>query len=506
MTEEIVSYGVLSLIPAILAVVLAFWTKNVIISLMASLFVGCLITAGWNPWNAMQVMFSDHLFVDMTGSSNAQTIIMMSFVGGFVALIEATGGAKAFAAAIANKVRRRSTAQTTAWLGGLAIFFSDSGNSLILGPIFRSIFDRLRISRAKLAYILDSTSSPVCILVPITGWGVYIMGIIATEFENLGIQTSDASAFVQAIPYQFYALLALVLVPLIALSKRDFGPMAKFETYVLENGPTAAELEADKSIVQSENANKATAWEMIIPLLVMFVTIFVMFIGWGFPGQNIPGSKIRIALTSGYMLATIVLAIMVIVKKIMTFTEVVDTWVSGIKKMAGILAIIIAAWGVGSVCTALGTSQFVVDCTIGFLSPALVPALLFIIGAVISFATGTSWGTMAILLPLGINMAYGFGVSEAITIAAVLSGSLFGDHCAPISDTTVMSSMAGGCNHIDHVRTQIPYALLAAVASFIAYLIVGVTQMAAGIALPVALAILVVLFLLATRLFGKKIA
>jgi len=205
------------------------------------------------------------------------------------------------------------------------------------------------------------------------------------------------------------------------------------------------------------------------------------------------------------MLATIVLAIMVIVKKIMTFTEVVDTWVSGIKKMAGILAIIIAAWGVGSVCTALGTSQFVVDCTIGFLSPALVPALLFIIGAVISFATGTSWGTMAILLPLGINMAYGFGVSEAITIAAVLSGSLFGDHCAPISDTTVMSSMAGGCNHIDHVRTQIPYALLAAVASFIAYLIVGVTQMAAGIALPVALAILVVLFLLATKLFGKKI-
>lgn len=323
----------------------------------------------------------------------------------------------------------------------------------------------------------------MCILVPITGWGVYIMGIIATEFENLGIQTSDASAFVQAIPYQFYALLALVLVPLIALSKRDFGPMAKFEAYVLENGPTTAELEADKSIVQSENASKATAWEMIIPLLVMFVTIFVMFIGWGFPGQNIPGSKIRIALTSGYMLATIVLAIMVIVKKIMTFTEVVDTWVSGIKKMAGILAIIIAAWGVGSVCTALGTSQFVVDCTIGFLSPALVPALLFIIGAVISFATGTSWGTMAILLPLGINMAYGFGVSEAITIAAVLSGSLFGDHCAPISDTTVMSSMAGGCNHIDHVRTQIPYALLAAVASFIAYLIVGVTQMAAGIAL-----------------------
>ena len=336
----------------------------------------------------------------------------------------------------------------------------------------------------------------MCILVPITGWGVYIMGIIATEFENLGIQTSDASAFVQAIPYQFYAILALVLVPLIALSKRDFGPMAKFETYVLENGPTAAELEADKSIVQSENANKATAWEMIIPLLVMFVTIFVMFIGWGFPGQNIPGSKIRIALTSGYMLATIVLAIMVIVKKIMTFTEVVDTWVSGIKKMAGILAIIIAAWGVGSVCTALGTSQFVVDCTIGFLSPALVPALLFIIGAVISFATGTSWGTMAILLPLGINMAYGFGVSEAITIAAVLSGSLFGDHCAPISDTTVLSSTGASCNHVVHVMTQLPYGITVGISAFLGFLFGGLTGQYILSIVVTAVILVVVLFAL----------
>ena len=336
----------------------------------------------------------------------------------------------------------------------------------------------------------------MCILVPITGWGVYIMGIIATEFENLGIQTSDASAFVQAIPYQFYAILALVLVPLIALSKRDFGPMAKFETYALENGPTAAELEADKSIVQSENANKATAWEMIIPLLVMFITIFVMFIGWGFPGQNIPGSKIRIALTSGYMLATIVLAIMVIVKKIMTFTEVVDTWVSGIKKMAGILAIIIAAWGVGSVCTALGTSQFVVDCTIGFLSPALVPALLFIIGAVISFATGTSWGTMAILLPLGINMAYGFGVSEAITIAAVLSGSLFGDHCAPISDTTVLSSTGASCNHVVHVMTQLPYGITVGISAFLGFLFGGLTGQYILSIVVTAVILVVVLFAL----------
>lgn len=243
---------------------------------------------------------------------------------------------------------------------------------------------------------------------------------------------------------------------------------------------------------------------MIVPLIVLFATIFIMFISWGFPTQNVPGSKIRIALTSGYLLASIVMGAMIIRSKIMNFTEVIDCFISGVKKMAGILVIIILAWGVGSVCSMMGTSQFIVDQTIGFLSPALVPALLFLIGAVVSFATGTSWGTMAILLPLGINMAYSFEVSEVITIAAVLSGSLFGDHCAPISDTTVMSSMAAGCNHIEHVRTQIPYAVLAAVSAFIGYLIIGVTQSSAVVALPIAIVILVVLYFGAIKIFGKR--
>lgn len=504
--EEAVYYGILSLIPAILAVVLAFWTKNVVISLLVSLFAGTLILAGGNPWHALQNMFSEHLFVDFTGSSNAQTIIMMSFVGAFVALIERSGGARAFASALSRKVKSRATGQTFTWLGGLAIFFSDSGNSLILGPIFRPILDKLRVSRAKLAYILDSTSSPVCILIPITGWGVYIMSIIATEHENLGIAASDSSTFMQAIPYQFYAILALLLIPLITISKRDFGPMLKAEQRAVAQGLSDTELAmASEAEKESENAGKATAKNMVIPLIVVFATIFIMFIGWGFPTHNIPGSKIRVALTSGYFLGIVTMSIMVLTQKIMTFSEVVDTCVAGVKKMAGILVIIVLAWGVGSVCSMLGTSQYIVDTTIGFLSPKLVPVMLFIIGSVISFATGTSWGTMAILLPLGINMAVSFEVSEIITIAAVLSGSLFGDHCAPISDTTVMSSMAAECNHMDHVRTQIPYACLAAVAAAIGYLIVGIAEMSAVVALPLAIIILVVLFLASTKIWGAKI-
>ena len=501
--EDVINYGVLSLIPAILAVVLAFWTKNVVLSLVISLFTGALIIASWNPWIAMQDMFSNYLFVNITDSGNAQTVIMMSFVGGFVALLEKSGGARAFASAIAKKVKSKSTAQGCAWLGGLAIFFSDSGNSLILGPIFRPIMDRLKVSRAKLAYILDSTSSPVCILVPITGWGVYIMSIIATEFEGLGIELNDASTFVAAIPYQFYAILALLLVPLIAFGKRDFGPMAQSER-IAQHGLTEEQKAAGEEVIVSDD-KKVSAWNMGLPLIVLFVTIFVMFFSWGWPAEEVAGSKIRVALTSGYFLASITLGIMIIKQKLMTFNDVFDTFIGGIKKMAGILVIIICAWGVGGVCGDLGTSTFIVDSTIDIIPASLVPAMLFLIGSIISFATGTSWGTMAILLPLGIHMAYGFGVSEYITIAAVLSGSLFGDHCAPISDTTVMSSMAAGCNHIEHVKTQIPYALLAAVSAFIAYLILGFTELSAIIALPIAIAILVVLYMLAVKVFhGEK--
>ena len=501
--EDVINYGVLSLIPAILAVVLAFWTKNVVLSLIISLFTGALIIASWNPWIAMQDMFSNYLFVNITDSGNAQTVIMMSFVGGFVALLEKSGGARAFASAIAKKVKSKSTAQGCAWLGGLAIFFSDSGNSLILGPIFRPIMDRLKVSRAKLAYILDSTSSPVCILVPITGWGVYIMSIIATEFEGLGIELNDASTFVAAIPYQFYAILALLLVPLIAFGKRDFGPMAQSER-IAQHGLTEEQKAAGEEVVVADD-KKVSAWNMGLPLIVLFVTIFAMFFSWGWPAEEVAGSKIRVALTSGYFLASITLGIMIIKQKLMTFNDVFDTFIGGIKKMAGILVIIICAWGVGGVCGDLGTSTFIVDSTIDIIPASLVPAMLFLIGSIISFATGTSWGTMAILLPLGIHMAYGFGVSEYITIAAVLSGSLFGDHCAPISDTTVMSSMAAGFNHIEHVKTQIPYALLAAVSAFIAYLILGFTELSAIIALPIAIAILVVLYMLAVKVFhGEK--
>ena len=497
------NFGLLSLIPPILAVVLAFATKNVVLSLFIALFSGCLIVSMGNPWTALQITFSDYLFVDMTSGSNAQTIVLMAVIGGFVALVEKSGGARAFAQAISSKLTKPVSAQIACWLGGLAIYFSDSGNSLILGPIFRPVFDKLRVSRAKLSYILDSTSSPVCILIPITGWGVYIMNIIATEFGNLGIEGTDAATFLQCIPYQFYAILALVLIPVLALSKKDFGPMAKAELRASIEGPSASELANDGEVLVSEE-KKVSMWNMLLPLIVLFVVIFAMFIGWGFPTKNIAGSKIRIALTSGYLLAAITCGIMIVKQKLMTFEQTFNVFIGGIQKMASILVVIVTAWGVGSVCGTLGTSNFIVGAVDGVLSPALMPALICLIGAVISFAIGSSWGTMAILLPIGIAMAHSFELSQPLMIAAVLSGSLFGDHCSPISDTTIMSSMAAGANHIDHVKTQLPYALVAAIASFIGYLIVGFAGLSSFIGLAVAIVIMLVIFFVACKLFAAK--
>lgn len=501
--EEVINYGWLSLIPAVVAVVLAFATRNVVLSLAISLFLGIMIQVGANPWLSLQHLFSDYLFVDLATDNNPQTIVMMATVGGFVALIEKSGGARAFAKAMANSVNSKVKAQLAAWLGGLVIFFSDSGNSLILGPMFRPIFDRLKASRAKLSYILDSTSSPVCILIPITGWGVYIMSIIATEFETLGINGSDASTFMAAIPYQFYSILALFLIPIVAFGRHDFGFMAKAEEQARLGLPQ--NIADDEAILVSDD-KKVSPWNMILPLVILLGTILVMFVSWGFPFQNIPGSKIRIALTSGYLLASIVCMIMITAQKLMSFKETFDVFIGGIQKMGSVLVVVVLAWGVGSVCKDLGTSQFIVDSTLGLITPHVVPALLFLVGVIISFATGTSWGAMAILLPIGINMAVGFGVSIPMTIGAVLSGCLFGDHCSPISDTTVMSAMAAGCDLLEHTRTQLPYAGIAALASFVAYLILGFTNANIWIMLVVALALLIVFYLLSCRLWGVKAA
>ena len=503
--EHLEHFGILSLVPPILAVVLAFWTKNVVIALFVSVLSGAFIIGAGNPYTAVQVMFQDYFFAEMTSGYNTQTIILMALIGGFVAMMEKSGGAQAFAKAITRTINTRVKAQVVLWLGGLGIFFTDSGNSLILGPTFKPMTDKLRISREKLSYILDSTSSPVSILLPFTGWGVFIMGIIATEYESIGYVENEFAAFISAIPMQFYALTALFLVPMVAISSREFGPMAKAEHRALyENkvlSDTAVPLRPDTKIELPEGVEPRLS-SILAPLAVLFIVMFAMFVSFGFPGR-MAGPNMRTAMGTAYLLAAFTCMALVVKNKAMTFKLAFDTYMSGMQRMMYILVVLVLAWSVGSICGDLGTSRFLVSVTQGLLSPGLLPALIFVIGGVIAFATGTSWGTFAILLPIAIPMAAALGAPMHACIAAVLSGGLFGDHCSPISDTTILSSMAAASDHVDHVKTQIPYALTAAGASFIAYVFVGMTG--STLAVIVAFAFLIGLYLIFNKFFGETL-
>ncbi|NPV69960.1 MAG: sodium:proton exchanger [Firmicutes bacterium] len=499
------NWGILSLLPSVLAIVLAVVTRSVTSSLFIAVLLGSVMLKDLNPVAGFLSMIEDYFFKQLTSTGNAQLIIQMSIIGGFVALVERSGGAMAFGNWATRWANSKAKAQLAGWLMGLVIFFSDSANCLLIGPVFRPIFDRIKCSREKLAYIIDSTASPVCCLIPFIGWGVYNMGLIAEQFKALQIAQSEWDAFVSAIPYQFYALLTVVGVALVAIFGLDMGAMLGAEKRVqggqiLRPG-SAINLDSEKP-VQSEKPPRLIL--MAAPLITMMVVMFAIFVSLGFPTKIMPGMKIRVGVTSGFLCGSLVAMILVIREKVMTFHQAVGTFVGGIKNMAEVLTILVLAWSLGGVTQKLGAANVIVEAARGILSPALIPAIVFIFACIASFATGSSWGVFAIFMPLAIPLAHGLGGNVIVTIGAVLSGGLLGDHCSPISDTTIMSAMSGGVDLVDHTVTQLPYALTAAAASLVAYILAGYGM---GIlTLPVALVVYIGFLFIASRskkAFGK---
>lgn len=487
-------YGFLSLLPPIVAVVMAITSKNVILSLFCGGFVGTLIFAGGNPFLATKSMIGDYFFVQLTDSYNAGVIVLIIFIGGFIKLMEKSGGAQAFSKSVYKYVNTKLKAQFCAWLGGILIFFSDLGTPLLVGPVFRPLFDKLKISREKLAWILDSTSSPVAILIPFIGWGVYIMGLIQAEFEHLHIAQSDYSTFVAAIPFQIYAILAIIMIPLVALTNKDFSQMKKAEQeaalrdYSFEDDSQKSSGK-DGKVYRTSNARPVM---VIVPIIVVFATLFITLAPLGFPFQKVDGNAFRVALTMGYFYGALALMVFIRIYKVKTFRDTFKIYVDGMKGMTDVAVTLVLAWSLGSMISALGTADFIVNGlkNLNF-SAALVPAAIFIFGAFVSFSTGSSWGTFAIMMPLAIPMAHAFGISYAIAVGAVLSGGLFGDHCSPISDTTILSSTGAECDLVDHVKTQLPYACVNGIIAFAAFIFAGFTGsplavvLAAGVLLAV---------------------
>ncbi len=403
-----------------------------------------------------------------------------------IGVIAKMGGTRAIAAALAKKARTVRSAQLYTMLMGVAIFFDDYANTLIVGPTMRPLTDARKISREKLSYIVDSTAAPVAGMALISTWVGYELGLINDALKTVGVDANSYEIFLRSIPFRFYDILALVLVFLIGYLMKDFGPMFTAERRARQTGKVLADGAIPMSSLEFEEADsiKNTDLKISNALVPIIVLVVVSFFGLWYNGggaklsytlantlanirQAFGDADASVALLWGAACGSIVAICMGTFQKIVTLDEAFEAWVKGAKSLIITCIILVFAWSLGSITEKVGTGDFLVGVIKGTLPQGLLPALVFIFSCVVAFATGTSWGTMAIMMPLAIKVANGYnpGVVDHLflsTCGAVLTGAIFGDHCSPISDTTIMSSMASSSDHIDHVRTQMPYALTAA--------------------------------------------
>lgn len=495
----------LSLLPVIITLVLALTTRNVVIGLFAGVVTGVAMLEKTfieqGPLDSFGALMKGYLLPQLTDSYNAGVILLLVFIGGFVALMEKSGGGVAFAERITTWVKSKCGSQISAWFGGIVIFFSDLGTPLIVGPVFRPLFDKLKLSRQKLAFIIDSTSSPVAILIPFIGWGVYIMGLIQKEFAQLDVTITDWDAFIGAIPYQFYAFLAIAIVPIISFLKCDFGPMAEAERNAQLGNVTIHEQVESHQAFSHKNAKASFVWA---PLLVMLVVLCSMLVPQGFPFQKVAGSTFRAALSTAYLFAAGTLMVLMAAYGVRKITDSIQLYLKGMSGMMSVAVILVLAWALSSVGKELGAAAYIAEQAQAGFPAWLLPGMAFLLAAVISFATGSSWGTFAIMMPLVIPTSVAIDAPLLVAIGAVLSGGLFGDHCSPISETTILSSTGAACNQYEHFKTQLPYALLNGAIALACFMVAGAVE--TPIVLLVALGAQLSIYLILSKTkFGRQV-
>lgn len=491
--------GWLSVVPPLVAITLALIFKDVLLSLFLGIFSGALFLNGWNPITAFVRSIDQFVAPSVANPSNAKLLIFTTLLGGMVGLISKSGGTQGLVDSLAKYATNARRGQIATWVMGVLVFFDDYANTLIVGSTMRPITDRLRISREKLAYVVDSTAAPVASLVPISTWIGFEVGLIAAAFTQLDLPYNAYLAFVESIPFRFYPILALVFGFTIAFSRRDFGPMLTAERRAASTGLLVAEGDTPLAdydggrLTPPEGAPKRPINAILPILTVIGVTIFGLIATGGalvrradYPTafkwlQDVFSNADANSALLWASLAGMTLALILpLVQRILTVRQATSAMVQGFSAMLLALIVLILAWSLGSVCSELHTADFLVAMSRGVISPQLLPVLVFLLSAATAFATGTSWGTMGILMPLVIPIAYGLSIESGMavtddrfyllllgTISGVLAGSVWGDHCSPISDTTILSSTASGCDHIAHVKTQMPYAVTVGVVAML---------------------------------------
>jgi Na+/H+ antiporter NhaC len=520
--------GLWGIIPPLLTITLAFVTKDVVIYLFLGIFSGALIVAGGNPALALMNL-SDILAGSLADGWNIRIFMFCALLGALVGMLSKTGAAGAFGRWASAKLKTGKSTQLMTFVFGIIIFIDDYFNSLAVGTVMRPISDKNRISRAKLSYILDSTAAPVCIIAPVSSWVVTVMSIVrdAEGFETLGM--TELEFFIRSIPYNLYALLALLLVVILIVTKRDFGPMKQSEA-LAANGVLYNEEKygAASGNVEEDVNPKAKPVDMLFPIIVLIITAVLFFpittwIG-AIDGEGITSmgeamasmslgdafkdTDASMALFYSVIFTLTATYIYYMARGLLNLKSAGEAIRNGISSMVPALIILAMAWTIGTIIKSspadggLGLGTYLSEIVVAGGFPLfLVPAIVFVLSAVIAFATGTSWGTFGIMIPIvmpiavGLAQGNGFAQSEMVNaamicIAAVLGGAVFGDHASPISDTTILSSTGASCPHLEHVTTQIPYALFTALCALVGFFVGGLflNDIAAWIAALVCMA------------------
>ena len=492
-----------SLLPPILAIALALIFREVITALFAGVWLGALAVAGFNPVVGTWRLIDQFVVPGLanTDDGHMQVVVFSLLLGGMVGIIARNGGTMGIVKAVTPFTRNARRGKLATAAAGLAIFFDDYANTLIVGNTMRPITDRLKISREKLAYLVDSTAAPVAAVVPISTWVGYEISLIADglriaaeqnpEGADVLLAANPFAIFIQTIPFLFYPLLAVVFVLLTSAMNRDFGPMATAERRAATEGHLfrpGAVLATDTSshLMEAKDGVRQVWWNAGIPVATVILVVLVGLYTTGSAGVGADASLMDIfgaadpfaTLLWGSLAGCLVAILLSLGQKALTIQECIDAWLAGMKGMMIAMIILTLAWSLGAVTEEIGTAQYLSQLLSDRVALELIPVIVFITSAAMAFATGTSWGTMAIMLPLVIPLTvalggaatYPGGEQVGILLGAtgsVLAGAIFGDHCSPISDTTILSSTASACDHMDHVRTQLPYALLVAVVGMV---------------------------------------
>lgn len=482
---EAIDVGWLSLVPPLLAIGLALLTKEVISSLFIGVFAGTVIYAintGGNIVTATSVAF--RLMSEKIGD-NAFILIFLGLLGALVAIITMAGGSRAYGNWAASKIKTRQGVQLATSILGCLIFIDDYFNCLTIGTVMRPVTDKHHISRAKLAYIIDATAAPVCILAPISSWAASVVSQIKASSESL----NGMNTFMSAIPFNLYAILTIIMVIILCITDLEFGSMAKFERAARNGkdiGVESSTSDEEDELARMNISEDGKVFDLLIPILalIIFSVLAMLYVGGYFNdnmtiAQAFGNTDAGPALVLGGFGGLLVAFVLFIPRKLITFKAFMEGIGIGVRSMVGAFIILILAWSISGVCRdLLNTGVYVGDLVANSsMLPAFIPAGIFTVAAFLSFSMGTSWGTFTILIPIVVSVCEQIAPELIIiSIAATLAGSVLGDHCSPISDTTILSSTGAGCNHMDHVSTQIPYVAVVGICCLIGYLVAGFTR------------------------------